>query len=317
MINTKHLWFFSALLFITFTHQAQTMIKISLDDYNNQLPTSPQNGMSSDDYTNEDPTEDKKRIMEPETMLGSDTDKKWLLPTALVLSAAVAAAIIYKAIHAYNNSESTQPSERLQIPGSLSLLEENIFQVTNTERRACYGPRITIVQGDITQQQFTDYQRAAIVNAANEHLAHGAGIARAIDLAAGPELGNYQRRNNISCPTGQARITPAFNLANRHVCANIIHTVGPIGAHPDQLRNAYNNSLILAEQQGITAIAFPAISTGIFGYPLAAATQVALETAISYIQNNPNTQLQEIRFVAYDARNLATYRQITQQFLIQ
>ena len=302
MHNSRRILFLSTLLCIILMHHASNITMLNEKDF---FETKEQNITAL-----------KKTHPNKEALENLKTQESIKLSLKLLLTASIATAIIYKATREYSNNEPKTKIARLQQRGNLTSLCDNAFQLTNLETRAGYGPRITIAQGDITHQQFANYQRAAIVNAANEQLAHGAGIARAIDLAAGPELGNYQRNNNLSCPTGQACITPAFNLANNHVCAKIIHTVGPIGVHPDQLHNAYINSLRLAEQQGITAIAFPAISTGIFGYPLAAATQVALDAVISYIQNTPNTQLQEIRFVAYDASNFETYRQITHQFLI-
>ena len=120
----------------------------------------------------------------------------------------------------------------------------------------------------------------AIVNAANEQLASGGGVCGAIHRAAGPELGNACRELGF-CPTGEARITPGFKLPARFV----IHAVGPIwrggsAGESEQLRSAYRAALGLAQEYGLQSIAFPAISTGIYGYPLEAATNIAVSTIL-------------------------------------
>jgi O-acetyl-ADP-ribose deacetylase (regulator of RNase III) len=121
----------------------------------------------------------------------------------------------------------------------------------------------------------------AIVNAANEQLAPGGGVCGAIHRAAGPALARACADLG-GCPTGDARITPGFQLKARWV----IHAVGPVwnGGHsrePELLASAYRASLRLAAQHGLRSVAFPAISTGIYGYPLEAATRVAVEAVRS------------------------------------
>ena len=128
--------------------------------------------------------------------------------------------------------------------------------------------RLLAVSGDITQET-TD----AIVNAANSSLAPGGGVCGAIHRAAGPELARICAELG-GCPTGEARITPGFALKAGHV----IHAVGPMwqgGAkgEPDDLASCYRRSLELADEYGLRSIAFPAISTGIYGYPLDQATE--------------------------------------------
>jgi O-acetyl-ADP-ribose deacetylase (regulator of RNase III) len=129
-----------------------------------------------------------------------------------------------------------------------------------------------------TETSITRLDVDAVVTAANTHLAGGGGVDGAIHRAAGPGLLAACRRLG-GCPTGEARITPGFDLKARWV----IHAVGPRwhgGAHgeADQLRGAYTSSLRLASEAGCRSMAFPAISCGIYGYPIPAAMRLAVET---------------------------------------
>jgi len=147
--------------------------------------------------------------------------------------------------------------------------------------------RIEIVSGDITRLDID-----AIVNAANERMLGGGGVDGAIHRAAGPELLAACRRipevrPGVRCPTGEARITDGFHLPTRHV----IHTVGPVwrgGEHeePELLASCYRSSLRLAVEHGIRSIAFPAISTGVYGYPLGLACTIALSTTVESLVLN-------------------------------
>ena len=125
----------------------------------------------------------------------------------------------------------------------------------------------------------------AIVNAANSSLAPGGGVCGAIHRAAGPQLARACAKL-APCPTGDARITPGFDLPARFV----IHAVGPVwqggrAGEPDELASTYRRSLELARDHTLTSIAFPAISTGIFGYPLGAATHIAVTTVRAFARD--------------------------------
>jgi O-acetyl-ADP-ribose deacetylase len=153
--------------------------------------------------------------------------------------------------------------------------------------------KIQVCQGDITCQRDMD----AIVNAANAALQKGGGVAGAIHRAAGPAL-EEECRPLAPIKHGETVITGAHNLPNRHV----IHCLGPVygvDRPSDQLlASCYRNALLLADQQRLTSIAFPAISTGIFGYPKEEAARVAIQTLLETLPTLINLRL--IRFVLFD-----------------
>jgi len=151
---------------------------------------------------------------------------------------------------------------------------------------------LAIVEGDITKEE-TD----AIVNAANSGLRGGGGVDGAIHRAGGPSILEECRKIG-HCPTGQAVITTGGNLKARHV----IHTVGPVWSGGGRneaglLKSAYLESLKLASKKGLKSVSFPAISTGVYGYPLNEAARVALETAIDYLEEHQEIEL--VRFVLF------------------
>lgn len=159
--------------------------------------------------------------------------------------------------------------------------------------------RIEVVRGDITRLDVD-----AIVNAANEAMAGGGGVDGAIHAAAGPELHVACQKLSfvapgVRCATGDARVTPGFRLRARHV----IHTVGPVWhggqrGEPELLASCYRRSIELAREQGLSTLAFPAISTGIFGYPLEAASRVAIEALTRALGEAPSVA--RVTLVAFD-----------------
>ncbi|EKY3090107.1 O-acetyl-ADP-ribose deacetylase [Cronobacter dublinensis] len=171
--------------------------------------------------------------------------------------------------------------------------------------------RIEVVQGDITRID-TD----VIVNAANPSLMGGGGVDGAIHRAAGPALlaaCKVVRQQQGECQPGHAVITEAGNLAAKAV----VHTVGPVWRggndnEPQLLADAYRNSLELVIANGYRSVAFPAISTGIYGYPKAAAAQIAFDTVSDYLTRRP--QLQQVYFVCYDEENFLLYQRLLGQY---
>ncbi|HLV97257.1 MAG TPA: O-acetyl-ADP-ribose deacetylase [Ktedonobacterales bacterium] len=168
--------------------------------------------------------------------------------------------------------------------------------------------RMIAVQGDITHQRVD-----AIVNAANSSLLGGGGVDGAIHDAAGPELVQYCRTLG-GCPTGEAKITPGFKLPARWV----IHTVGPVWQGGDQredalLASCYHKSLALAEQHQLRSIAFPAISTGIFGFPLERATDIALSETKRFL--DAHALPEQVVFMCFSARDYQVYLNAMQRLI--
>ena len=156
--------------------------------------------------------------------------------------------------------------------------------------------KIVLMKGDITELDCD-----CIVNAANRSLLGGGGVDGAIHRAAGPQLLEACKKLK-GCPTGEAKITPGFNLPARYV----IHTVGPVfagkGQDPIDLANCYWNSLELAKAHEAKSIAFPCISTGVYGYPHRQAAMVAVTTVKKWLEENDDYEI-KIIFCAFDQRN--------------
>lgn len=166
--------------------------------------------------------------------------------------------------------------------------------------------KVEIFQGDITKLAVD-----AIVNAANSSLLGGGGVDGAIHRGAGPEL-LAECRTIGGCPTGEARITAGYRLPARHV----IHTVGPVwqgGNHgePALLRSCYRNCYRLARENVLATIAFPAISTGVYGYPMRPACRIVLEEAKSALESSAG--FARIIFVAFSLEAADIYRETMEE----
>ncbi|HOK26938.1 MAG TPA: O-acetyl-ADP-ribose deacetylase [Bacteroidales bacterium] len=163
--------------------------------------------------------------------------------------------------------------------------------------------RLSVVKGDITEM-YVD----AIVNAANRSLLGGGGVDGAIHRAAGPGLLEECKKLN-GCETGQAKITAGYNLKAKYV----IHTVGPIwrggiADEPELLASCYQQSLALAKKYKIKTIAFPGISTGVYGFPKDLAALIAVTEAKRFILTNKIPE--KIIFVAFDDENFKIYKKL-------
>ena len=172
---------------------------------------------------------------------------------------------------------------------------------------------IKIIQGDITTLAVD-----AIVNAANQVMLGGGGVDGAIHRAAGREL--YEAclkvpevRPGVRCPTGEARITPGFKLPAKFV----IHTVGPVyrdeqHGEPDKLAACYRNSLALAAENGCKSIAFPCISTGIYGYPKEDAAKIAVREVREFLaaKNAKDAEEMDVIFCCFSERDVKVYQAI-------
>jgi O-acetyl-ADP-ribose deacetylase (regulator of RNase III) len=166
---------------------------------------------------------------------------------------------------------------------------------------------LSLIEGDITR-----VPADAIVNAANSGLVGGGGVDGAIHRAGGPSIMkelDVIRAEIGRCLTGDAVVTGAGNLPAQYV----IHTVGPVyrdGRHqePEQLASCYRTSLRLAEERGAKSVTFPSISTGVYGYPMAEAAEVALHAAGEYLRR-PDCTLEKVTFVLFGAAALETHRE--------
>jgi len=161
--------------------------------------------------------------------------------------------------------------------------------------------RISVIEADITKQHVD-----AIVNAANTTLLGGGGVDGAIHRAAGPEL-LEECRTLGGCATGQAKITRGYDLPARHV----IHTVGPVWSGGDRdedslLASCYRTSLHLAKQHKLRSIAFPAISTGVYRFPLQRATEIAVREVRAFLEQSPLPE--KVIFVCFGRETLECYQ---------
>lgn len=169
-----------------------------------------------------------------------------------------------------------------------------------TEKYSIKESVLELTSGDITLEK-----TQAIVNAANKALSPGGGVSGAIHRAAGPGL--WQEARTLGgCGTGEARLTGGHNLKAKYV----IHTVGPVysGKESDKkdLRNCYYNSLLLASENNIQSIAFPSISTGIFGYPVKEASMIALETITDFLEEHQG--IKHVKMVLFSLEDYLVYK---------
>ena len=178
------------------------------------------------------------------------------------------------------------------------------------ERFLAGGQRLALFHGDLTEEAVD-----AVVNAANEHLAHGGGLAGALARRGGPAIQQeshaWVRQHG---PAGHAR--PALTGAGRLPCRALIHAVGPVWGSGDEdhkLRTAYTAALELAEAQPFRTLAFPSISTGIFGFPVARGAQIAVRAVMDFCQAHPASQVREIRFVLIDLPTVEAFRRALEQ----
>lgn len=168
--------------------------------------------------------------------------------------------------------------------------------------------KVELLQGDITKMEVD-----AIVNAANKSLLGGGGVDGAIHRAAGPELLEETKTLN-GCRTGEAKISGGYKLPAKYV----IHTVGPVwkGGNKNEaqlLSNAYHNSLEVAKKHGLQTMAFPNISTGVYGFPKEKAAEIAISTVLDYLKNHPG--IQKVYFICFDQENYRIYQEKLKEHL--
>ena len=159
---------------------------------------------------------------------------------------------------------------------------------------------LELAVGDITTQD-----TEAVVNAANKALSPGGGVSGAIHRAAGQELWE-ECKTLEGCRTGEAKLSRGYNLGAKYV----IHTVGPVysgsASDPEDLRDCYKNSLLLASRNKIKSVSFPSISTGVFGYPIKEASIVALKTITGFLKEHPEIEI--VRMVLFTEGDYGIYK---------
>ncbi len=188
---------------------------------------------------------------------------------------------------------------------SLGILK--VISIKNKMKVFIMSKKITLLKGDITTLKVN-----AVVNAANNMLAGGGGVDGAIHKAGGPLIAKYCseiRRETGGCETGEAVLTLGGNLPSKY----IIHTVGPVWKggkfrEEELLKNCYRNSLMLAKEYHMKVIAFPNISTGVYGYPKEAAAEIAIIEVRNFLKNNDLPE--KVIFICFDGDNFDIYNKI-------
>jgi O-acetyl-ADP-ribose deacetylase len=167
------------------------------------------------------------------------------------------------------------------------------------------GQQIELFHGDLTEERVD-----AIVNAANEYLHHGGGVAGAIVRRGGESI-QVESTRWVQCHGTAGHSHPALTGAGRLPCRHVIHAVGPVwgsGDEDSKLRVAYTAALELAEREGFASVAFPSISTGIFGFSVERGASIALQAAVDFCQLHPGSALQTIRFTVIDPPTVDAFR---------
>lgn len=165
--------------------------------------------------------------------------------------------------------------------------------------------KVCLFRGDITSLEVD-----AIVNAANEQLAGGGGVDGAIHAAAGTDLLQAECRLLNGCPTGQAKVTGGYRLPAQY----IIHTVGPIGYHPQLLQQCYQNCIQAATKLNLRTIAFPCISTGVYGFPNQPAAEIALQTVREALSNDQANTIDRILFCVFLQKDFDIYSKLMLEY---
>lgn len=167
------------------------------------------------------------------------------------------------------------------------------------------GQTLTLYQGDLTEEAVD-----TIVNAANERLAHGGGLAGAIVRKGGRQIQTESDEwVQVNGPASHAK--PALTGSGALPCKAILHAVGPVwgsGDEDEKLRTAYAAALQLAHTQGFTSVAFPSLSTGIFGFPVERAAPIAVQAVMDFCAAHPDTPLRDLRFTLIDAPTVIAFK---------
>ncbi|PFH52910.1 hypothetical protein AMATHDRAFT_138601 [Amanita thiersii Skay4041] len=207
-----------------------------------------------------------------------------------------------------------QPVQLIQIPTLTHLYKKSILRAVNSINyiyNASFLDKISLYQGDITRLEVD-----AIVNAANKSLLGGGGVDGAIHRAAGFGLLSECKFRLNGCTTGHAKITRGYDLPARHV----IHAVGPVynafeGQNcAEQLASCYEKSLQIASSNDLRHIAFPAISTGVYGYPIEEASRIALNEVREFCETTAGEKLERIIFVVFSDSDHDVYKTLIPEY---